>query len=131
MARPNSPGRESPQGGILPPLVPEGGHPAACTGSRDIPLARPHCPPLLLCVCVLCLFNPVFIVQSLLYRSHLPRLDYFHLFFPYFPRLYVPRAHNNMWGCNKNRPGPWILHYNTYLLPPATVHLEMPSYPVE
>ena len=62
LARPNPPGRESPQGGILPPLVPGGGYPAACTGSRDIPRARPHCPPLPPCVCVFCSFNPVCIV---------------------------------------------------------------------
>ena len=52
-ARPNPPGRDRLQGGILPPLVPEGGHPAAHTGSPHALRALPHCPSLPLCVCVL------------------------------------------------------------------------------
>ena len=69
-ARPKSPGRDRLQGGILPPLVPEGGHPAARTGSQHARRALPHCPSLTLCVCVrlcVCVSNPVPTVQSLLY----------------------------------------------------------------
>ena len=51
-ARPNSPGRDPPQGGILPPLVPEGGQPAAHTGSLHARRAHPRCPSLPVCVCV-------------------------------------------------------------------------------
>ena len=58
-ARPNLPGRDPLQGGILPPLVPEGGYPTACTGSQHALRAHPHCPPLPVCVCVCVFFNPV------------------------------------------------------------------------
>uniref|UniRef100_A0A8C4Q5N8 Uncharacterized protein n=1 Tax=Eptatretus burgeri TaxID=7764 RepID=A0A8C4Q5N8_EPTBU len=51
-ARPNPPGRDPPQGGKLPPLVPAGGYPTARTGSLHVPRAHPHRPPLTPCVCV-------------------------------------------------------------------------------
>ena len=38
--------------GILPHHVPEGGYPAARTGSQHARRAQPHCPLLPLCVCV-------------------------------------------------------------------------------
>jgi len=41
-ARPNPPGHDPLQGGILPPLVPGGGYPAACTGSPHVVPAHPH-----------------------------------------------------------------------------------------
>ena len=56
-ARPNSPGRDRLQGGILPPLVPEGGHPAARTGSPHARRALPHCPSLPVCVCACASFS--------------------------------------------------------------------------
>ena len=59
-ARPNSPGRDRLQGGILPPLVLEGGYPAVRTGSPHARRALPHCPSLSVCVCV-CVCARVFL----------------------------------------------------------------------
>ena len=56
LARPNPPGRDQLQGSTASPSIPEGGYPAARTGSQHAPRARPHCPPLPLCVCV-CVTN--------------------------------------------------------------------------
>jgi len=50
-ARPNPPGRDQLQGRIASPSVPEGGYPAARTGSPHTLRVHPHCPPLPPCVC--------------------------------------------------------------------------------
>jgi len=51
LTRTNSPGHDQLQGRIASPSVPEGGYPAARTGSQNILPALPHGPPLPQCVC--------------------------------------------------------------------------------